>query len=161
MTMLPFLRRPPAYVDRPLEASDASACATVHNESFVRGWSAAEFENLIIASSSRGDGRFSAADSSILAFVLSRIAADEAEILTIATTRQARRKGFATDLLAAHCQTIARAGARKLLLEVGEDNQAALALYRKFGFQHVGDRPAYYRRANGQSALAKILELRL
>jgi ribosomal-protein-alanine N-acetyltransferase len=36
-------------------------------------------------------------------------------------------------------------GAREMFLEVGEKNEAALALYRGRGFSLVGRRAAYYR----------------
>ena len=40
---------------------------------------------------------------------------------------------------------LARAnGARHLTLEVRESNQAALELYRKFGFEPAGTRKGYY-----------------
>ncbi len=157
--MRSFFRRQLAYLDRPVKAGDAAACARLHAESFFHGWSVQEFENLIAAPTSISDGSFAAANNDLLAFVVSRLVADEAEILTIATARSARRKGIAGSLLETHVQTLARAGARKLLLEVADDNHAALALYRKFDFRPVGSRPAYYRRENGQTASAQIMQL--
>ena len=43
----------------------------------------------------------------------------------------------------------ANAGARAMFLEVDRDNAAALALYVRFGFVKVGERPGYYRRWDG------------
>ena len=81
-------------------------------------------------------------------FILGRIAADEAEVLTLAVLPEARRAGLGGRLLTAALAWCAACGVRTLFLEVAEDNPAALALYRSAGFQAVGRRPAYYRRAN-------------
>ena len=48
---------------------------------------------------------------------------------------------------AAGCAAVA--GAQSLWLEVAQDNAAALALYAAVGFEVIGRRPAYYRRAKG------------
>ena len=85
------------------------------------------------------------------------MAADEAEILTIAVDPTERKRGVGRELLNEHLQQAAFAGARQLFLEVDEDNAAALALYRRFGFQQVGQRAGYYRRQDGRPATALIL----
>ena len=72
--------------------------------------------------------------------MLSRVAADEAEILTIAVEPAARASGLATALLSHHLSRLARAGAGGVFLEVDETNLPALALYRRFGFRQVGRR---------------------
>ena len=48
-------------------------------------------------------------------------------------------------------------GAGAIFLEVGEDNPAAIALYRQAGFEPVGRRPAYYRRKRKQPVAALIM----
>ena len=159
--MWSVFRRPVAYAARPLSVGDASACAVLHRAAFPRGWSVAEFETLIVAQNTRGDGRFAVDSDELLAFVLSRIAADEAEILTIATTKLVQRKGLAGDLLKDHIETLQRAGMRKLFLDVAADNIAALALYRKFGFVKVGERPAYYCRFDSGVTVAYVMGLEL
>ena len=53
-----------------------------------------------------------------------------------------------------------RGEARKVFLEVAEDNAAARALYAKLGFQEIGRRRAYYKRPGGAvDALTLGLEL--
>ncbi|MCW3474635.1 GNAT family N-acetyltransferase [Limobrevibacterium gyesilva] len=83
--------------------------------------------------------------------VLARIAADEAEILTLAVAPPARRQGRARALLDAAAGRAAAAGARALYLEVSTANAPALALYAAAGFVEVGRRPRYY--ADGSDAL--------
>ncbi|MFV0279637.1 MAG: GNAT family N-acetyltransferase [Rhodoblastus sp.] len=91
-------------------------------------------------------------------FVLSRRAADEAEILTIAVAPGARGAGLATALLGNHLSRLARLGVSNLFLEVDESNRPALALYRRYGFEQVGRRPAYYAKPDGARTNALILK---
>lgn len=92
-----------------------------------------------------------------LGFVIARTILDEAEILTIGTLAQARRQGAATALLEATFTRAGSAGARVVHLEVGEDNPAAIALYRKLGFRRTGRRPDYYRRADRRRIAAILM----
>lgn len=86
-----------------------------------------------------------------LGFALGRVAADEAEVLTIAVRPDARRRGVARALLRALVDTAAGRGAVALFLEVSERNDAARALYAAFGAVQVGRRPRYY--PDGSAAL--------
>jgi ribosomal-protein-alanine N-acetyltransferase len=84
-------------------------------------------------------------------FVLARVAADEAEILTLAVVPEARRQGLGAALMAGAMATAVAHGAALLLLEVAEANGAARALYQALGFTEVGRRRRYY--ADGGDAL--------
>lgn len=84
-------------------------------------------------------------------FVLARVAADEAEILTLAVVPASRRSGLATALLRAALSRAAASGAVAMLLEVAEANDAARATYARLGFLPVGRRKGYY--GTGQDAL--------
>lgn len=76
--------------------------------------------------------------------LLGRVAADEAEVLTLAVAPVVRRSGVATRLLgAARTEVAARRGVA-LFLEVSVSNVAARALYRRFGFEEVSRRRRYY-----------------
>jgi ribosomal-protein-alanine N-acetyltransferase len=77
-------------------------------------------------------------------FVLARIAADEAEIVTLAVHPRARRQGHGSALLQAALAAARRAGAARMFLEVAADNAAALSLYRRAGFGELGRRARYY-----------------
>lgn len=78
-------------------------------------------------------------------FILVRIVADEAEVLTFCVSEEVRRGGLGTALLEKACDIVQRRGGVQMFLEVSQDNVAALALYRKCGFAEVGRRAAYYR----------------
>jgi len=83
--------------------------------------------------------------------VLARIAADEAEILTLAVMSEHRRLGIARALLARASLHAADQGARVLFLEVSTRNAPARALYDGAGFTEAGRRRTYYR--DGSDAL--------
>jgi ribosomal-protein-alanine N-acetyltransferase len=78
-------------------------------------------------------------------FVIARVAADEAEILTIATRRELRRRGIAHALLLAASREAMARGAANMFLEVATSNSAAIALYEGTGFANSGRREGYYR----------------
>ncbi|MGK7869279.1 GNAT family N-acetyltransferase [Falsiroseomonas sp. E2-1-a20] len=84
-------------------------------------------------------------------FVLARVAADEAEILTLAVVPEARRAGLGGALLAEAMAAAVLRGAGTMFLEVSEANRAAQALYGAAGFAEVGRRRRYY--SDGTDAL--------
>ncbi|HMN73546.1 MAG TPA: ribosomal protein S18-alanine N-acetyltransferase [Rhodoblastus sp.] len=144
---------------RPLSAPAAARCASLHAQAFTHSWPATEFERLLTDPSVVADGV--ADDAAIRGFVLSRRAADEAEILTIVVEPAARQAGLATRLLSHHVARLAGLGVSSLFLEVDESNGPALALYRRLGFFQVGKRRAYYSKSDGSRANALILKLTL
>ncbi len=77
-------------------------------------------------------------------FVLARVAADEAEILTLAVAPPCRRQGVGAALLAAAMAGAVARGAAAMFLEVSEGNAAARTLYLAAGFAEVGRRRRYY-----------------
>ncbi len=79
---------------------------------------------------------------------LARVAADEAELLTIAVHPEARRQGIGRALLKAVLSEAARRGAVTVLLEVAESNTPARALYASLAFRPVGRRKGYYASAD-------------
>lgn len=126
---------------------EAEALAGVHALAFDDPWSAADLAALL---ASPGVFALAARDEGDLAgFVLCRVAADEAEILTIATAPARRRQGVGRALLEAAAGTASAGGAETVFLEVAEDNAAALGLYRAAGFAPVGRRKGYYSRGAG------------
>ena len=77
-------------------------------------------------------------------FVLVRVAADEAEILTLAVLPERQRHGLASLLMEAANRKAALLGAAAMFLEVAESNDAARALYARLGYEQVGLRRRYY-----------------
>jgi len=82
-------------------------------------------------------------------FVLTRHVLDEEELLLIAVIPPARRQGVAAALIR-HLFSAARdRGTTRIFLEMHRGNPA-VHLYRKFGFEPIGERRNYYRMANGE-----------
>ena len=78
-------------------------------------------------------------------YVLGRVAADEAEVLSIGVDPEARRRGLGLALLGALAARVAGMGAARLYLEVSAVNAPAIALYERCGFTRLGLRRGYYR----------------
>jgi RimJ/RimL family protein N-acetyltransferase len=72
-----------------------------------------------------------------------------------------RGRGVGGALLAAGLDWARRAGAHKVALQVWPHNQAAIALYRKFGFQQEGLLRRHYRRRSGELWDAVVMGLLL
>jgi ribosomal-protein-alanine N-acetyltransferase len=135
---------------------DLDALAAVHAEAFERPWSATDLQVLTAA-----EGAVALADEHRLGFILIRVVADEAEILTLAVSAKARRQGLGRRLVMAGAQAAAARGARALFLEVAADNAAAIALYRTSGFVETGRRKGYYPRHGAPAADALVFSLSL
>jgi ribosomal-protein-alanine N-acetyltransferase len=134
---------------------DAQSIAKLHAASFRRGWSDGEFEqllgerNVVVHRATRG--------RALDGFILSRIAAGEAEILSVAVASSRRGRGLARTLLNLHLRRLAGLGTRAVFLEVDEDNTPARRLYARAGFHEVGRRPGYYQHAGNNAATALVL----
>lgn len=160
---LPFWPLKRDYALELLTIGDSAAIAPLHREDFVRPWSGEEFSALLeqdtvfgFAVRQIGHGADAPAG-----FVLARLAAGEAEILTIAVSRSHRRHGLGWRLMDAVLRELHTQRAEALFLEVDETNAPAIGLYRKFGFHEVGKRPNYYQSAQGATgALVMRLDLR-
>jgi [ribosomal protein S18]-alanine N-acetyltransferase len=142
---------------RPIGAERSAECAAIHATSFTYPWQEADFEQLFVAPGTIADGAIEAKEEHLAGFILSRIAADEAEILTIAVAPEWRRRGIATSLLKPHLYGLAAIRVSRLFLEVDAENTAARALYENFGFEQVGERKAYYRTAGAELAAALVM----
>ena len=155
--MVFLFRKAAQPVLRPLRSDRADQCAALHAAAFAHSWSAEEFEALLANTNVAGEAAVDPASGDLRGFVLTRLAADEAEILTIAVDGALRRRGVGRALLAAHLSRLPSLGAKKLFLEVERENAAAIALYAKFGFREVGQRQGYYRKSGGAAATALVL----
>jgi ribosomal-protein-alanine N-acetyltransferase len=92
-------------------------------------------------------------------FAVFRVAADEAELLTIAVDPDRRRMGVGRRLLAEGLAQVAERGACRVFLEVGEHNLAARRLYEGHGFAVVSERRGYYDGPDPQTALICLRSL--
>jgi ribosomal-protein-alanine N-acetyltransferase len=156
--MIGFLRRlfsraTPSLADA--SPRDAAAIASLHAASFHRGWSEEEVEHLLVERNVMTHRAL--AGRTLAGFIMSRRAADEAEILSVAVTKARRGRGLARDLLQLHLRRLAGDGVRTVFLEVDETNVPAIRLYRRAGFRDVGKRPNYYAAPGAKPAAALVL----
>ena len=134
----------------------AADMARLHGAAFLeeRTSSEAEFATLL-------DQPTVFAIGSVQAFALVRIAADEAELLTIATDPKHQRQGLAKQLMSQWHAKAAQRGARRALLEVAEDNIGARALYSETGYKEFFRRQEYYRTVGGAHVDAILMDREL
>lgn len=81
----------------------------------------------------------------------------EAWVNNLAVRQDAQRHGIGRRLLEALLAEAARQGARRVMLEVAADNEAAQKLYAAYGFEAVSVRRGYYQPSN-RDALVMIRE---
>lgn len=121
----------------------AEVLAAMHHICFREPWSAPSMAStlampgvagLIAEDQARGPA----------GMVLWRVAADEAEILTLLVLPPWRRAGLGRRLMAEALAAAVAQGATAMFLEVAAPNDAAQALYRGLGFTSVGVRKGYY-----------------
>lgn len=144
----------------PATVEDSEDLAALHDTAFPIGWSASDLAGLIddpavITSVIRplswlGRGP-------IEGFIMVRQASDEGEVLTFAVARHCKRRGYGTRLLDHALVSLRQKGVRAVFLEVAESNHAAIVLYRRRGFQQVGERPAYAKLADGSKVRALVM----
>ena len=77
-------------------------------------------------------------------FIVWRVVADQAEIITIGVAPDARRSGIAESMILLMEQELKKQSIVNIFLEVSEVNYPAKKLYEKLGFTVVGKRPKYY-----------------
>jgi ribosomal-protein-alanine N-acetyltransferase len=149
------------FVLTTLGALDLDRAAGLHAESFAplgeRTWTRQDLAGLLAMPGVAG--LLLETDGQDVGFALCRVAADEAELLTIAVRPAWRRQGVGRRLLEAIIDGARGAGARTLFLEVGVDNPSARGLYGARGFLAVGRRRGYYQRGDGPPADGIVMRL--
>lgn len=131
-------------------SQDAAALAAIHAEAFEASWDEASLRSLLTS-----PGVFAVAEGD--GFILIRVVADEAEILTVAVRPSARRQGLARRLLEQGLAQAIALGAQTVFLEVAQSNGPAQALYSQAGFEKTGQRRGYYAKSDGSREDALVL----
>lgn len=153
-----FRRQPRAGRTGLLDVRHARQVAALHHQGgFARLWEPGECAALLTDRAVVTEGVFIGSASEPCGFVMSRLAADEAEILSIVVAGGRRRSGLGQSLLCAHMAQLAARGAAQLFLEVEEGNAPAIGLYQRLGFETVGRREGYYPKPDGSRAAALVM----
>lgn len=169
MSLTDYFVRKPEFEIVALKTADLPQAAAIHKLRFTPAWSDGELHSLLtqdtvfgfIARQSNAYTRPFISQPLVGGFVLSRVAAGEAEILTIGVDPRFSRLGLGWRLMRAALREARDQAADAVFLEVDETNTAAVALYRKLGFAKVGERRAYYQGVNGAKTAALVMRLDL
>jgi ribosomal-protein-alanine N-acetyltransferase len=138
---------------RRLVYSDLPSVLAIERRSFPTPWSLAMF--VLELSKPSGICLAAASDEGLVGYLVCSRYADVWHLMNVAITPERRRARIATTLLD---ELISRAGAdARYTLEVRTSNDAAIAMYERFGFRPAGKRPRYYH-DNGEDALIMWLE---
>jgi len=155
-----YLTLKPQFEIVAMEPEDCVEVAALHGARFSKPWNDGEFHSLLSQDTVFG---FVARQTNALlkkplpGFVLARHVAGEAEILTIAVHPKLGRTGLGWRLMQAALREARGRGGETMFLEVDGGNEAALGLYRKLGFEKVGERRAYYVDDKGAKSTALVM----
>lgn len=96
-------------------------------------------------------------EAGVVGYVLFWHVTDEIHLLNVAVATAARRQGRGRALVEEVIAYARAQAAAKVLLEVRRSNEAALALYRRLGFEEINVRKRYYD--DGEDAIEMMLAL--
>ena len=131
----------------PATIAHGAVLAALHEQCFDPPWDETAMVDLL--SMPGASGLLACIGDAPVGLVLWRVAADEAEILTILVLPAHRGQGIGDRLVEGSLTAAAQSGACRMFLEVADSNTAAQALYARHGFTRVGIRRGYYQ---GQDA---------
>lgn len=132
------------------------AITAIETASFASPWTAPMLSQEFDLSYSSVWGVFE--DSKLYGFAVVWQYCDEAHITDFAVTPEVRRRGFGKDLLDGIFCDLRKKKTVSVFLEVRESNNAAIELYKKFGFRSIGVRQKYYS-DNSEDALVMQVSL--
>lgn len=148
---------PAGIVVRPLVLEDIEAVVAIEREAFTTPWQPETFAGLIereaVELTVMTDAAGDVVGYSVLWCIL-----DQGELANIAITPDRRGGGLGAYLLRHVLDVAAKRGVEKVFLEVRASNDAALGLYRRFGFVEAGRRANYYEQPR-EDALVMVAAL--
>ncbi len=127
----------------PMRRADIPAVHEIERLSFSTPWPTHAFEQEL-ASNRMAHYLVARQGERIVAFAGLWLMADEAHITTFGVHPDVRRRGVGQRTLLATMELAVQLGAARVTLEVRPSNEAAKALYRRFGFIVAGRRAHYY-----------------
>lgn len=125
-----------------LVPKDAPAIREIMEKSFSNPWPFATMESLISSDSAVALGAFEGDVLTGYAFL--EWVLDEGSLTDIAVHPQFRGRGISLLIMESLLQEAKYRNLSFVTLEVRVSNIPAISLYRRFGFEEVGRRPAYY-----------------
>ena len=135
---------------RKAAAEDVPAIAEIEKASIPQPWSEAAFADAL--TQENAVTLVAEVDGEIAGFITGVFLFDNADIYSVATAEQYRKKGIGGKLLQAFFDTLPNE-VETVGLEVRESNLAAISLYEKHGFERVGLRKNFYEQPRENAVL--------
>jgi ribosomal-protein-alanine N-acetyltransferase len=150
----------PTFRLRKMAPSDLPAVMEIENQAFSNPWSqdmvkkelTQDWSTVLLCELDTGAGW------ALRGFAIFWLVHDEIHVLNVATHQQHRRLGIGRRLMTAVVEHGKAHRCRLATLEVRRSNEAAIGLYRAFGFRPVGMRPNYYA-DNHEDAVVMNMDL--
>lgn len=148
------MRGEPVIIAR-YEPGDLDQMVAIEVRAYTAPWSRQSFEDLSKLDSihiwvaKKGD--------EVVGYTLYQFWGDELELHNITTKPEQQRQGIGRMLMEHMLTQAGLIGIRRIYLLVRQSNDAALSLYKKYGFTVVGMRHKYYR-DNAENALLMCLD---
>ncbi len=134
-----------------MRTADIAAVHEIERRSFNAPWPAYAFEQEL-SSNRLAHYIVARTGERLVGFAGIWLMADEAHVTTFGVHPDARRQGVGMRMMLALLELSLEIRAARMTLEVRVSNEAAQALYRRFGFVMVGRRKRYYT-DDGEDAL--------
>ena len=148
----------PQVVVRVAAPADVDAVARLERDNLGDdAWSRGLVEDAVLGALPTVHCLVAESGGRVVGHAVASVAGDVAELQRIAVDPANRRAGLASRLLAASIELAGAGGAERLLLEVREDNDGAIAFYAARGFFEIDRRPRYFR--DGGTAVVMLRSL--
>jgi len=135
------------YLVRRLEYADLARVMEIEEAAYPFPWTLAIFQDCLRVGYC---GHALVHDQQLVGYSMLTHAADEAHLLNLCIDPHWQGQGLGHFLLEHAIQWAQQMGVDSMFLEVRPSNKTGISLYRKHGFRVVGERPDYYRAANGR-----------
>jgi ribosomal-protein-alanine N-acetyltransferase len=132
---------------RAMVAADLFRIAGIEQTSYAFPWSDGIFRDCLKAGYFC---RVAEVKRDLVGYTIMSMGAGEAHVLNVCVRIDYRDQGlgrYLMQMLFAHARG---ANCRDIFLEVRPSNPAAIHLYERLGFQHIGVRKGYYQATNGR-----------
>lgn len=96
-------------------------------------------------------------DGKVIGFINYSIMYDRAELNYIYVEKNFRKYGIATELMNYFIQDTIKNNCKNITLEVSENNNPGIELYKKFGFVDVAKRKNYYKDSDGILMMKELI----
>ena len=132
------LPRPDDERYAPMADKDLDEVVAAEKEVYPFPWTRGNFTDALLAGYSAWVMRD--ASGQVAAYSVMMMALDEAHLLNLSVARHAQRTGLGWRTLDWMADVARGYGGRTMLLEVRPSNEAAIRLYERYGFEHIGVR---------------------